>query len=70
MGKLVTVEIVSASKFSMISRVVSESSAANPAPALSSTDRTLKTRPLPLPLVATCVAAIAYLVLRFVSMWQ
>ncbi|XP_043197219.1 threonylcarbamoyladenosine tRNA methylthiotransferase-like [Amphibalanus amphitrite] len=67
MGQLVTVEIVSASKFSMISRVVGSEGTAVRAPAPA--QLVSSGRSLPLPLVATFVAAVAYLVLRLISVW-
>ena len=70
MGKLVTVEITSASKFSMTSRVVTEGSAANPAPVKKLELKRVRSLNLPLPLLTACVAAVAYFVLRFLSMWQ
>ena len=81
MGKLVTVEIVSASKFSMVSRVVTEAAAANPVPvkttvpaaaaaAAAAAEMKQGRSSLNLPVLATCVAALAYFVLRFLSLWQ
>ena len=91
MGKLVNVEIMSASKFSMISRVVGEASepgrvvgeasvpgaaavktaapVGTSAPAAAKEGGMASVGSVPLPLLATAVAALAYLVLRFLSMW-
>ncbi|XP_037085173.1 threonylcarbamoyladenosine tRNA methylthiotransferase-like [Pollicipes pollicipes] len=66
MGKLVTVEIVSASKFSMTSRVVREAAPVSPVVIKGSLDLKVAAQ-VNVPVVAWCAVVLAYLAWRFLG---